>query len=150
MELDIYARSYIQFFLRTASVSASTPFDLNPSTTPWIALPCSVSTKITSIGLAVAQYMLTISGTSFGYASAAAPALERGYTGQGRVIRKQKIPSRFDWGIGAGGIEISRSWFCSRQKLIKGHQNKAFLCHLHPHIHFLLLQILAYKFPIGV
>ena len=38
------------------------------------------------------------------YASAAAPALERGYNcltfegpGQGGVIRKQKIPFRFDW-----------------------------------------------------
>ena len=38
------------------------------------------------------------------YSSAAAPALERGYNcltfegpGQGRVIRKQKIPFRYDW-----------------------------------------------------
>ena len=47
------------------SVSASTPFDPNPSTTPSMALPCSVSTSIISIELAVAQNMLTISGTSF-------------------------------------------------------------------------------------
>lgn len=51
-------------FLSSISFSDSMPFDLKPSTIPSIALPCSVSTKIISMGLAVAQYMLTISDTS--------------------------------------------------------------------------------------
>jgi hypothetical protein len=36
-------------FLSSTSFSASIPFDLNPSTTPSIARPCSVSTKIQPI-----------------------------------------------------------------------------------------------------
>jgi hypothetical protein len=54
-------------FLSRLYAFASTTFDLNPSTIPSIALPCCMcnSTSIISIELAVAQNMLTSSGTSF-------------------------------------------------------------------------------------
>jgi len=57
--IGIGTTSYIQSFSGSVSslqrpFPSQPPFDLNPSTTPSIALPYSVSIKITSIGLAVA------------------------------------------------------------------------------------------------
>src|ERR1035437_4452859 len=62
---NLYPSFRKKSFLHLMSSSSSTPFGENPSTTPRMPRPCSVSATTTSVGLAVAQKMRQTSGTIF-------------------------------------------------------------------------------------